>query len=190
MPREIDTDRRLADIADATLQVARETGAQSVTIRSVAGRLGGSTTLVTNYLPTRAALIMNALDRGRDRWLEERDAAVAAHPAAERLTTLMEWSLSSTAEDAALRTLIFEIATNPDIEPELRAALQRESAEFREYVERTAADAGFADPAHVAELLYVVVRGCYLSMMEDDRHWSQARIIALVNAVISSLPRQ
>ena len=48
MPREVDADQRLADIAAATLHVARDTGAQSVTIRSVARQLGGSTTLVTS----------------------------------------------------------------------------------------------------------------------------------------------
>ena len=189
MPREVDTDQRLADIAAATLSVARETGAPSVTIRSVARRLGGSTTLVPNYLPTRAALIMTALDRGRDRWLEERDATIAAHPPADRLAALMEWSLSSTAEDAVLRTLILEIVANAEVEPELRETLQLESAEFRGFVERTADSSGFADPVHVAELLYVIVRGCYLAMMEDDRHWTPERIRSLTDTVIGSFER-
>lgn len=189
MPREVDTDQRLADIAAATLRVARDAGAEAVTIRSVARELGGSTTLVTNYLPSRAALIKNALDRGRDRWLEERDAAIAARPTAERLGALVDWSLSSTAEDAALRTLIFEIVTDAEVEPGLRAALQYESAEFREYFAQTAADAGFADPRHVAELSYVLVRGSYVAMMEDDAYWTEARVRALAHAALATLPR-
>jgi len=189
MPREVDADQRLADIAAATLHVARDTGAQSVTIRSVARQLGGSTTLVTNYLPTRAALIMNALDRGRERWLQERDAAIAAHPRSERLRALVDWSLSSTPEDAVLRTLILEIVANADVEPELRAALQRESADYRDYFEHTAADAGFAEPRHAAELLYLLVRGGYIAGMEDERHWSESRLRAIMHAVLASLPR-
>lgn len=190
MPREVNTEQRLADIAAATLRVARDTGADAVTIRSVAREMGGSTTLVTNYLPTRAALIKNALDRGRDRWLEERDAAIAALPAAERLGALVDWSLSSTAEDAALRTLIFEIVTDADVEPALRSSLQFESAEFRDYFAQTAADAGFAEPRHVAELFYVLVRGCYVAMMEDDGYWTEARSRTLAHTMLASLARE
>ncbi|HJG47134.1 TetR family transcriptional regulator, partial [Corynebacterium variabile] len=62
MPREVDTSARLQRIADATLAVAREQGTRAVTLRAVAKELGGSTTLVTNYLKTRADLILNALD--------------------------------------------------------------------------------------------------------------------------------
>ncbi len=189
MPRAVDPDQRLADIAEATLRVAFKTGAGSVTIRSVARELGGSTTLVTNYLPSRAALIMNALDRGRDRWLAERSEAVASLPAAQRLSAVMDWSLSSSADDLVLRTLILEIVANADVEPELRQSLIRESDEFRAFVEDTARESGYADPRHVADLLYVVVRGSYIALMEDDRYWTESRVQDLVRTVIDGLPR-
>ena len=185
MPRAVDPDQRLADIAEATLRVAFKTGAGSVTIRSVARELGGSTTLVTNYLPSRAALIMNALDRGRDRWLAERSEAVASLPAAQRLSAVMDWSLSSSADDLVLRTLILEIVANA----ELRQSLIRESDEFRAFVEDTARESGYADPRHVADLLYVVVRGSYIALMEDDRYWTESRVQDLVRTVIDGLPR-
>ncbi|WP_440708687.1 TetR/AcrR family transcriptional regulator [Herbiconiux sp. YIM B11900] len=189
MPREVNTDQRYADIAAATIRVARTTGAQSVTIRSVARELGGSTTLVTNYLPSRAALIKNALDQGRDRWLDERNASVTALPAPDRLAGLVDWSLSSSPDDAVLRTLILEIVANVDVEPELRASLQRESLEFQDDLEATARESGFADPRHVAELLYVLVRGTYIATMEDPEHWDDARVRAMVHATMAGLPR-
>jgi AcrR family transcriptional regulator len=189
MPREVDTGQRYADIAAATIRVARTAGAQAVTIRSVARELGGSTTLVTNYLPSRAALIMNALDQGRDRWLEERSAAVAALPPSERLAGLVDWSLSSSPDDAVLRTLILEIVANAGVEPELRASLQRESREFQDVLESTARESGFTDPRHVAELLYVLVRGAYIATMEDSEHWDETRVRDLVQATLAGLPR-
>lgn len=189
MPREVDVNQRLADIAAATIRVARVTGAQSVTIRSVARELGGSTTLVTNYLPSRAALIMNALDLGRDRWLEERGAAVAVLPPPDRLAALVDWSLSSTPDDLVLRTLILEIVANADVEPELRQSLQRESEEFRRVLETTARESGFADPAHVAELLYILVRGAYIATMEDPSHWDENRVRGMLRATMATLPR-
>ncbi|MEB7505764.1 TetR family transcriptional regulator C-terminal domain-containing protein [Arthrobacter koreensis] len=190
MPREVNTEKRLADIAAATVRVARTAGAQSVTIRSVARELGGSTTLVTNYLPSRAALIMNALDQGRDRWLEERRAVVAASPPGERLAALIDWSLSATSDDSVLRTLILEIVANARVEPEMRESLHRESVEFQQILESTASESGFADARHVAELLYIIVRGAYIATVEDPEHWNEDRVRGVVHSTISTLPRR
>ncbi|WP_137845005.1 TetR family transcriptional regulator C-terminal domain-containing protein [Microbacterium sp. 2FI] len=189
MPREVDADQRLADIAEATVQVARTMGAHAVTIRSVAGELGGSTTLVTNYLPTRAALILNALDHGRDRWRGERDAALAAAAPGDRLRILLDWSLSSTSDDPVLRTLILEIVANASVEPVMREALQHESVEFQAFLEQAAAESGFADPHSAAQLAYLLVRGAYIATIEDSEHWSEAHVRGLVHAAIDALPR-
>lgn len=189
MPREIDAGQRLADIAAATVRVARTAGAQAVTIRSVARELGGSTTLVTNYLPSRAALIINALDQGRDRWLAERTEAIAAVPVAERLTALIEWSLSTGGDDAVLRTLILEIVANVNVEPEMRESLRRESIEFQQVLETAAAEAGFVDPGHVAALVYVLVRGSYIATTEDPDRWDESRVRRVVLDAVAALPR-
>lgn len=190
MPREIDADQRLADIAAATIRVARTAGAQAVTLRSVAKELGGSTTLVTNYLPTRAALIMNALDQGRDRWLAERAEAITAATPSERLTAAIEWSLSSSGDDAVLRTLILEIVANVNVEPEMRESLRRESIEFQRFLETTASEAGFAVPRHVAELIYILVRGAYIATIEDPDHWDESHVRRVVLDAVAALPRR
>ncbi|MBX3196477.1 MAG: TetR/AcrR family transcriptional regulator [Microbacteriaceae bacterium] len=189
MPREVDTGKRLADIADATVRVALTSGAQAVTIRSVARELGGSTTLVTNYLPSRAALIMNALDRARDRWRDERDQAVAEVPAPGRLAAMLEWSLTSADDDAVMRTLILEIVANAAVEPELRESLHRESVEFQSALTSAATDAGYADPARVAKLAYLMLRGAYIATTEDPDHWDEAQVREVIVDAVAGLPR-
>ncbi|SFS14203.1 transcriptional regulator, TetR family [Microbacterium sp. cf046] len=189
MPRDVDPDKRLADVAAATVQVARTSGAHSVTIRAVATQLGGSTTLVTNYLPSRAALILNALDHGRDRWREELAAALTGVSDEDRLATVIEWSLTSTSDDPVLRTLIMEIVANAAVEPDMAASLHRESTEFRELLRSAAAESGFADPDDVAGLAYLLVRGAYIAATEDPEHWTDARIRDVIQGTVSAQPR-
>lgn len=184
MPRDVNLDQRLSDIAAATIAVARTSGAHAVTLRSVATALGGSTTLVTNYLPSRAALILNALDRGRDRWRAELDEALAAVPARERLAAVVEWSLASTADDPVLRALILEIVANASVEPDMAATLRRESDLFRRLLEDAAAESGFPDPRRVAEVTYLLVRGAYIANTEDPEHWDESHVHEVIRATI------
>ena len=175
MPREVDADQRLADIAAATIRVARSAGSHAVTIRSVARELGGSTTLVTNYLPSRAGLILNALDHGRDRWQAALDETLAACRRREdRFTAVIEWSLTTGPDEPVLRALILEIVANADREPDLRTALHRETGEFQRLLLEEARTAGFADPEHVAGLAYLLVRGSYVASSEDPARWERA----------------
>lgn len=185
MPREVDADQRLADIADATVRVARASGAQAVTIRSVARELGGSTTLVTNYLPTRAALITNALDRARDRWRGERDDAEVGTD--DRLTAMLRSTLTSTADDPVLRTLILEIVANAAVEPELRDRLRRESTEFQTELAAAAGDSGHADPQRTAELTYLLLRGATIASAEDPEHWNETHLREVILETLAAL---
>ncbi|MFK4837821.1 TetR/AcrR family transcriptional regulator [Microbacterium sp. ZW T2_14] len=189
MPREVDADQRLADIAAATIRVARSGGSHAVTIRSVAKELGGSTTLVTNYLPSRAALILNALDHGRDRWQTTLEASLAAAAPEDRFAAVIEWSLTTGPDEPVLRALILEIVANADREPDLRAALHRETADFQRGLLEEARRAGYADPEHVAGLAYLLVRGSYVASSEDPARWDEPQLRHVIHATLSAQPR-
>ena len=75
MPIDVNTQERLRAIAIATLEVAEARGADGVTMRAVAERMGGSTTLVTNYIPNRAGLLMNAVGYAFEQWQDESGAS-------------------------------------------------------------------------------------------------------------------
>lgn len=183
MPREVNPHQRLADIADATVRVARAHGAQAVTIRSVARELGGSTTLVTNYLPTRAALIANALDR----WRRDRDGIDVMTGDADPLTALLEATLTSNADDPVLRTLILEIVANASVEPELGANLRRESMAFQDELAHAARASGIAQPRDMAEVIYLLLRGATIAAAEDPTHWNEAHLREVILETVSAL---
>jgi AcrR family transcriptional regulator len=188
MPREVDSAQRLADIAAATIAVARASGTHAVTIRSVARALGGSTTLVTNYLPTRAALILNALDRGRDRWqLAQEDVLSQVEPR-QRLRALVDRSLHSSGDDAVLRALVLEIVAHAGFEPEMAAVLRRESTSFRDLLAASARDAGYADPESVAEQTYLLFRGAYIASAEDPERWTETHLRRVILGAVDAYP--
>jgi AcrR family transcriptional regulator len=189
MPREVDADQRLADIAAATIRVARSAGSHAVTIRSVAKELGGSTTLVTNYLPSRAALILNALDRGRDRWQAALDESLGAAAPEDRFGAVIEWSLTTGPDEPVLRALILEIVANADREPDLRTALHRESSAFQQVLVEEARTAGYREPEHVAGLAYLLVRGSYVASAEDPARWDEAQLREVIHATLAAQPR-
>lgn len=189
MPRDVDVECRLADIAAATVRVAEKYGTHAVTMRSVAKELGGSTTLVTNYLPSRARLIMNALDHAQARW----DAEVLAlqqHPPAQRLQELIRWQVEQSNDDAVLRTLIIEAAANAAVEPETQAAFRKESLKLRQLVSAAAADAGFLDPDWVADLTTLMTDGAYLALVECSDHWQEERVYDTIIRTLETLPRR
>ena len=169
MPRDVDLPERLEAVASATIAVARTQGAHAVTIRSVARELGGSTTLVTNYLPSRAALILNALDQGRDRWRAELDDVLASVDDADRLSAVVEWSLTSTNDMAE--------------------ALRRESASFQAILRTAAAESGFADPAGTADVAYLLVRGAYIAATESPEYWNETQLRSVIQAALAARPR-
>lgn len=189
MPKDIDPEARLRDIADATVRVARASGAHAVTIRAVARELGGSTTLVTNYLPSRAALILNVLDRASARWRADYEHIAAELSPLQRFEALVAGEPDPDETEAVLRALILEIVANADVEATLRDALRRESEAFREALRRTAAEAGFADADLAADLGYLLLRGAYFANAEDPTRWATRRTREVALAALRALPR-
>ena len=57
MPRQVDHEDRRREIVDATVQVLAARGVRGLTFRAVAEEMGGSSTLITHYFPTRQALL-------------------------------------------------------------------------------------------------------------------------------------
>ncbi len=190
MPRDIDIEGRLNDIAEATIRVARRSGANAVTIRAVARELGGSTTLVTNYLPSRAALILNVLDRANNRWRSEYELRAPGLDDRTRFEALVTWEDEPGEVESVLRGLILEIVANAEAEPALRESLRRESDSYRAVLLAAARAAGFADPELATDLGYLMLRGAYFTNAEDPSHWNHRRTREVTLAALRALPRR
>ncbi len=152
----------------------------------MARELGGSTTLVTNYLPTRSALISNALDRARDRWRVERDQA-GEESHVDPLGAMLESVLTSGSDDPVLRALILEIAANAPVEPELREGLRRESTLFRDELSVAAEGSGHDDAQRSGQIAYLLLRGAIIAAAEDPELWNEAHLRDLIIGAVAVL---
>ena len=187
VPIEIEVEERLAAIAEATLRVAEARGADGVTIRAVANELGGSTTLVTNYVPSRAALIRNAIEHTMRRWQTEEDTALEGVPPQDRLEAIALWSCSTTDDDAPARQLFLEMITSSGSPAELTDAIRRDAGEHRDHLRAAAAAASVPDPDLAADLLHLVLRGYYFASAEEPGEWTSERVSPIVERLVALL---
>lgn len=185
MPIEVDVDARLGELARATLALAAAHGAAGVTIRAVAAQLGGSTTMVTYYLPTRAALLLNAVAYVVNQWEDERAEALDGVADADRLAALTGWSCATGPDDVAFRRLLVELVAAP--EPQGLGPLVADAREHRDDLAGAARGAGFADPEQAADALFLLVRGFYYISVEQPGRFTPERVLAVVEQLSALL---
>ncbi|MWA08414.1 TetR/AcrR family transcriptional regulator [Streptomyces sp. BA2] len=187
MPIEVDAAHRLDEIAAATIEVARERGVRAVTIRAVAERLGGSTAVVTNYVPSRADLMVNALRHAEREWAREADGLLSGVQGIERLSALARWMCSTVDDDEVMRRLLMEIiAAGPAAGRE--AEQVRELArDQREELQGVVTEADVPGPDLAADVLHLLFRGYWLSALEDPEGWPAERGERAAQAVVEML---
>lgn len=185
MPIDVDEVQRLKAIAQATLAVAAREGARAVTIRAVAKELGGSTAMVTNYVPTRTALITNAVRAAESRWREDLEANIGDLTGAERLRATVEWHLSTEPEDLLLRALWVEMLSSAHIDP--NSVDRQEPRESRQEFLAASSAAGVPDGDLAADVLSLLTRGYYVSTMEEPAYWTSERAGRVAQAVVDAL---
>ncbi|MFB7333186.1 TetR/AcrR family transcriptional regulator [Streptomyces adustus] len=185
MPIDVDEVQRRKAIAQATLAVAARDGAHAITIRAVAKELGGSTAMVTNYVPTRTALITNAVRAAESRWRADLESRVGDRTGADRLRATVEWHLSTEPEDLLLRTMWVEMLSAAHVDP---AGVDRqEPRESRREFLDAALAAGVPDAALAADILSLLTRGYYVSSMEEPGYWTAERASRVAKAVVDAL---
>ena len=187
MPKEVDVATRLRQIAEATLEVAQSQGVGTVSYRSVAKALGGSTTVVTNYLPTRGSLLENALRHVNQSWEAEMDEALAAAAPGEALLTLARWSCTTQPADLIVRRMLIRALAEMSETVEMLPAFQDDALMHRRALERAARLDGYAEPEQVADAVYLMCRGFYLATVEAREGWPDERARAAVDAVMARL---
>ncbi|MFF7244520.1 TetR/AcrR family transcriptional regulator [Embleya sp. NPDC008237] len=191
MPIDVDEVQRRKAIAKATLTVAARDGARAVTIRAVARELGGSTAMVTNYVPTRIALITNAVAAAESRWNGELEEHVDGLDGRERLHATVAWNLTTDPDDLQLRRLWVEMLSSVQSGAESADAAQtREPAATRRELLDAVTAAGVADPELAADLLFLLVRGYFISTVEDPEPWTPERVARVANAIVDMLTRR
>ncbi|MER5308809.1 TetR family transcriptional regulator C-terminal domain-containing protein [Streptomyces sp. NPDC002773] len=185
MPIDVDEVQRRKAIAQATLAVAARDGARAITIRAVAKELGGSTAMVTNYVPTRTALITNAVRAAESRWRSDLEAHLGDLSGADRLRATVEWHLTTDPEDLLLRTLWIEMLSSAHSDP--NGVDRQEPYEARaEFLDASLA-AGVPDAGLAADVLSLLTRGYYVSTVEEPAYWTPERASRVARAVVDAL---
>jgi AcrR family transcriptional regulator len=177
MPIDVDEPQRLREIAAATVRVARDGGPRSVTIRAVAKEMGGSTAVITNYLPSRGALMFNAFKLHDQLWQEDLDRHIHGLTGIPRLRALTEWHCTNDATDDVLRRLWIEMLSVIQTLPgDLVEASHNQSR--RAYAEIANATADAELPNAAADMLFLIIRGFFVASIEDPVSWPPERAAA------------
>lgn len=190
MPIEIDVDERLRDIGAVTLELADELGVEGISYRAIAKAMGGSTKLVTKYLPTRVELLLNAVRIAMERWREESDRVLAEAASGERLRALSHWSCTTGAGDLAIRKLMVEVMSTHAVAPEVEQAMSGISQNHREALVEAAAADGYAHPRAVADIVFLATYGYFVSTLRELDEWPAARAAAAIDAALDHAPRR
>lgn len=187
MPIQVDVAERRQSIAEATFRVAARDGMAGVTLRSVAGEMGASTTVITNYLPTRADLLINAIDVLGGEWMEEvdeiRSRRAGRAALAEVIRSAVDW------DDEELMRCRFWVAvmsTTPrtrDVDFHLAEAAGRVRAVLEELLE----EIEVADPEAAADLLFLFAQGVAASIVEDPDGWPRKRTIKAADLALDAV---
>lgn len=186
MPIQVDVGRRLQDIAEATFQVAADQGLRAVTIRSVASRLGASTTVITNYLPTRADLLANALDLVNDEWMAELERFSQVESAPEALRAVMRAAVS--VDDAEFLRCQFWVAllAEPHRPADVSARLAKAADSIRQKLADLVTAAGHPAPEDAADTLFLFAQGVFVSVVETPEVWTAVRLRSAADAAVDA----
>ncbi|MDH3500839.1 MAG: TetR family transcriptional regulator C-terminal domain-containing protein [Acidimicrobiia bacterium] len=187
MPIQVDVAQRRADIAEATFAVAAEAGLGAVTLRSVASKLGASTTIITNYLPTRADLLANALDQVADEWIAELDVVSADLEPEVALREVMRAAVSWDERELIRNQFWVAVLAEPNRPDAVVEQLREESDVVRGRLAKLVEQCGHPDPALAADQLFLFAQGVFVSIVETPQRWSPTRLRTASDAVVDGV---
>jgi AcrR family transcriptional regulator len=189
MPIQVDVDQRRADVAEATFRVAARDGLRAVTLRSVAAALGASTTVITNYLPSRADLLLNAIDQIGEEWLAELRQITATSHGETALRRVMLDAVTWDDQERLRNHFWVAVLAAPVRTAEIDERLAAGSEAVRAILEGLLTECGHRDPASAADVLFLVAQGVFVSVVEAEDDWPPERArrtaAAAVDAVLA-----
>lgn len=187
MPIQVDLAERRAAIADATVRVATREGLQAVTIRSVAAELGASTTVITNYLPTRTALLVNALQQIESKWLEELESGLGGDSPEDALRRAMRLAVDWDADELLRLQFWIAVLAVPDRDAEVDRHLVDSTEAMRNLFSKLVDQCGHPQATIAADMLVLVAQGAFVSIVETPEEWSRERMMQTADAAVDAV---
>jgi AcrR family transcriptional regulator len=186
MPRVVDRDERLGEIAAAVGRVLERGGVEQVTMRNVASELGCTTGLLTHWVTDRAALLHVALRATADAQTARAMAALVRDPhdlagAVEAFLPLDEVRRAEQKVWLGFWALAISDAT-------LRAEQRDRYRDFRVHLvgHLRALGSTPSSARDAADLLMTTADGIAVSATFDPDHWTPSRQRRQVRTVIDA----
>jgi AcrR family transcriptional regulator len=192
MPRPIDHDERRRQIIEVTRLLIAEQGTAAVKFRTIAKRMGGSTSLVTHYFATQADLLKAIATDFVESWQSDLQKLEANYPdPLERLRViLLDWMVPVENEDllnerVRINVVAAELQGSPDAHEMLDAleiGVKRElRTALRELVPKRLVE-------HYVDVICVVYNGLALSVVESPQTWTKNRQVKVMRTIVDLLP--
>jgi AcrR family transcriptional regulator len=187
MPIQVDVERRTADIAEATFRVAAREGLGALTLRAVAAELGASTTSITNYLPTRFDLLVNAVDRLGEEWRAELEDVLADHDGEAALREIMRRAVSWDSDELLRCQFWVAVLAAPHRSSDLDHQLFDSEQAIRDLITKVVEQCDIGAPHVAADVLYLFAQGVFSSIVESPGVWTVARLQAAADRLVTAL---
>lgn len=185
MPIQVDIDERTREIADATFAVAAREGIGGVTIRSVAAEFGASTTIITNYLPTRADLLINAVEKMTDDWMAELATESVARPAPEALRAVVRTAVAWDDDELVrCQFWVAVLATEPE---QVRSQVGEVEDGVRDVLRKLIDECGHPEPSIAADQLFLFIQGVSVSIVQRPQSWTPERLAAAAELAVTGI---
>jgi AcrR family transcriptional regulator len=188
MPRHVNHDERRVEILRATLEVLAEHGPRGLTVRAVAGRMGGSSTLVTHYFSSRQALLDALAELVADWPGDLAKLETDVEDPRQRLRLFLRWMVPTDEagyiEERARINLIGEHAAPPRTRNLFETWDNHVRAHFRRHLEGLVAGPR-VEPT--TDLLRTITNGLTLSAIEHPDRWPPERQFAVIDDALESL---
>jgi AcrR family transcriptional regulator len=187
MPRHVDHEDRRHQILMATREVLAQKGPGGLSIRNVAAAMGGSTTVVTHYYPSRQTLL-DALVEGMVDWQEEIDAIEAGTTdQRERLRLFLQWLVPADEEGLLEETVRINLIGEHGSRLRTEHVFAAWDAKVRELLSRHLE--GLVEPARMestVDVLRSATNGITLSVVEHPTEWPAERQFAVIDEVLKA----
>jgi AcrR family transcriptional regulator len=170
------------------IEALAEGGFPTFTLRSLAKRMGGSSTLITHYFPNRDALIGALLESVLSEADKKRGELLQIGEPHERLHAVLEYFLPDDPETLALERVRVALVAHRDAEPALRKFFDKLEPGMRGVMR--AALEEFVDAEELngmVDVLRAWTSGIALSAVEHPEIWTPERQRAALERFVSSL---
>ncbi len=189
MPRRIDREQRRRDILQAAYGLLVEGGMSGLTFRTIAERLGGSTTMVTHYFASQSELLDQLVLMMLDGWEQQlAELEVGTTNDVERLWVVLNWLVPRTTEGVQEERTRIILLRDGLLDAGTRLLFESWDAKIRQLLRERIRPLVMADAVELrVDMLRSVTNGLTLSIMEHPHAWDIPRIEAVLGCALRDM---